>query len=310
MIGAKRIESILVATELKRESADLVRAAADLAIVTGAKLHVVHAHQEPSILSGEGDLLAVQRQVHRKRAKLLGGVIGSTTSRVDLASARVQIGNPAEVILREAEAVGADIIVMGAHRDRGLGDRVIGATVEHVARRAEIPCLILNGPLSLPLERIVVPTDLSDHSRKVAGTALGWADWLSRTGEAVVTLAHVSEDERAANGSGEALRRELRIRIADAKRRADCDGTVESTILIGTNAVDEILDYSEKVEAGMIVAGARGLPAALNALLGSFSSALIRRADVPVLLVPQPVRHVARRPRTAVADDSPASVAV
>ena len=88
MTASNPILSILVATDLTAGSADAVRAAADLAIVTGARLHVIHGHAEPSMLSGGRDLLTVQRQVHVKRAELIDMIQGLAHRRTEIASAR------------------------------------------------------------------------------------------------------------------------------------------------------------------------------------------------------------------------------
>ena len=50
-------------------------------------------------------------------------------------------GFPPEVILGEAEAVGADLIAMGTHGRTGLAHLVLGSTAERVVQRADCPVL-------------------------------------------------------------------------------------------------------------------------------------------------------------------------
>src|SRR5690606_17150141 len=121
-------------------SAEVVRAGADIALATGARLHVVHALEDTSVLTDESGS-EVQRKLQGRRLELLGAVIGVTRKRVDLASVRVHPGPAAKVILAQAEEVVPDLIVLGPHRGRVITDRVGGSTVERVLRESSVPCL-------------------------------------------------------------------------------------------------------------------------------------------------------------------------
>jgi nucleotide-binding universal stress UspA family protein len=61
----------------------------------------------------------------------------------------------------------------------------------------------------------------------------------------------------------------------------------EEEILEG-NAADRVVELARARNAPLIVVGSRGLGAVAGALLGSVSSAIIHRADRPVLVVPTP----------------------
>lgn len=71
--------------------------------------------------------------------------LASTAIVADLAMAgverRVRVGNPGDQIVAAARAEGADLIVLGVHRRRGLDHLLRGSTAEHVLRRA--PCHVL-----------------------------------------------------------------------------------------------------------------------------------------------------------------------
>jgi nucleotide-binding universal stress UspA family protein len=53
-------------------------------------------------------------------------------------------------------------------------------------------------------------------------------------------------------------------------------------------AADRVVELARARDAPLIVVGSRGLGAVAGALLGSVSSAIIHRADRPVLVVPTP----------------------
>ena len=55
----------------------------------------------------------------------------------------VVVGEPAEALLRAAEQYGADVLVMGTHGRYGLNRWFGGSVAETVARRADLPVLVV-----------------------------------------------------------------------------------------------------------------------------------------------------------------------
>jgi nucleotide-binding universal stress UspA family protein len=53
----------------------------------------------------------------------------------------VVAGDARDAILETAEALNADLIVMGTHGRRGIPRLVLGSTADHVVRRAPCPVL-------------------------------------------------------------------------------------------------------------------------------------------------------------------------
>ena len=51
-----------------------------------------------------------------------------------------------EVVLQEATAAGADVIVMGSHRHTVIGGPVVGSTTHRVLHGASIPVLVVRIP--------------------------------------------------------------------------------------------------------------------------------------------------------------------
>jgi nucleotide-binding universal stress UspA family protein len=80
-----------------------------------------------------------------------GALAGELTARLDEVAREgdervVEVGMPVEVILAEAEAWRADLIVMGTHGRTGLAHFLNGSVAERVARRARRPVLIAHEP--------------------------------------------------------------------------------------------------------------------------------------------------------------------
>jgi nucleotide-binding universal stress UspA family protein len=77
------------------------------------------------------------------------------------AERRLEEGDPVEAILRVAEEIGADLIVMGTHGRTGLSRLFMGSVAEQVLRRAPCPVLTLKSPfaatVAAPAEAAAVP---------------------------------------------------------------------------------------------------------------------------------------------------------
>ena len=64
-----------------------------------------------------------------------------------------------------------------------------------------------------------------------------------------------------------------------------CEADAE---ILDGNPAEQIVELARARNAPLIVVGSRGLGAVAGALLGSVSSAIVHRADRPVLIVPRP----------------------
>src|SRR6056297_2395475 len=82
----------------------------------------------------------------------------------------ISIGNPAQSIVEEAKDF--DMIVMTTHGRTGFSRFFLGSVSEKVLRTSHVPVLIVNEERELAnLDRIMVTTDFSDHSKAAFGTA-------------------------------------------------------------------------------------------------------------------------------------------
>lgn len=139
---------VLLPTDLSPSSA----AALDLAHEHFAEarlclLHVLEPQRVADVMSGE-------LTPHERRESL------ATELRSQLEAAagpedetRMRMGGAVDVILAEAEAWRADLIIMGTHGRTGLAHFLNGSVAERVVRRAHCPVLITHEGAAQP------PTD-------------------------------------------------------------------------------------------------------------------------------------------------------
>lgn len=264
------LQNVLAAADLEGNAATAISTAAELARLAGAELHVVHAAAE----TGAGPERALAAAV-RDAAPLAA------------ASTEVDAGPAWDVVAGAAERANADVIVLGPHRGRPGEDRALGGTADRVVRAAEVPCLVAVSELRLPLRNVLVPIDLSEAARGALGVALAWASALRRPGaegaeRTCLTVLHVVESGES-EGRLDALRRE----VEGVRRRvAGFAGVrVEEVEERAGDAAEGILRRAAAEQSDLVVMGTRGRGGAGD-MLGSVSSAVLRDAGCPVLLVP------------------------
>lgn len=134
--------SILVALDGSPREAIVFQAAIDVAKEFGAALHVCRAVTLPvgvpaavwAVPMAELDTVLVA-EANRAIARRVAD------TPLPIAGTHVRIGQPADVVLDVAEAVNADLIVIGAHGYHVL-ERVIGTTASKIVHRAKCSVLV------------------------------------------------------------------------------------------------------------------------------------------------------------------------
>jgi nucleotide-binding universal stress UspA family protein len=58
----------------------------------------------------------------------------------------VESSSPAEEIVKQSSAMGADVIVIGAHSHSSIMDTLMGSTTQKVIRKSSIPVLVVQVP--------------------------------------------------------------------------------------------------------------------------------------------------------------------
>jgi nucleotide-binding universal stress UspA family protein len=221
---------------------------------------------------------------------------------------KVLDGDAWRVILEEAAAWPADLIVMGTHGRGGFEQLLLGSATEKVLRRATCPVLavghVLPHPRKGPLfRRILCAADLSDASQGTLDVAFSMAT----ENDARITLLHVvaslpgETDARASIAVPEiaplrlALTEWAHTLLSDAvpdTARKFCE--VSERVETGT-PWSEILRVAAEWDADLIVMGAHTRGAAGRMLFGSTASHIVRRARCPVLVVRETQGRTTRR---------------
>jgi len=143
-------KSILVPTDFSAYSNAALNKAVELAEQYNSKIYLLHvvdqAIQQCSVdYCFTADLMNKLEEQSLKASndnlqKEVNDIIGS--KKLDVVS-YVQQGNPAEVILREQQDKGIDLIVIASHGKTGLLKNLMGSVADKVIKGSKCPVLIL-----------------------------------------------------------------------------------------------------------------------------------------------------------------------
>ena len=267
------VRNILAATDLTPRDDRVIRSAARLAHAFSAQLHVVFVAPPWEGETEARHLAELTEQVRR----CLGD-----EEEVDAA---VVYDRPFHGLLVHAASVGADLIVLGAHRGSGTSARWRGTTAERVVRSADVPCLVVDEELTLPVRHVGVSTDFSPASR---GAALLIAEWmpLLNPDANTSTLTLVSGDSA---GEGHAARR-LDQEVERLREMTDTDGqitvrTEDLRVASGGGAV-EVAVWADTSDVDLLVVCTEGRRGWERVWHGSHAIAMTMESLCPVLLIP------------------------
>jgi nucleotide-binding universal stress UspA family protein len=294
---ALNIRSILVATDLQPSSDVALSGAAALAGALGAELHLLHSIELPTLGYPVRDTAVDLHLPVQDAQRLLEEQIARAVPPEQTVESRcVRIEKASRAINERAREVHADIVVLGPHRPRPFRGTILGNTADRVLRSAEVPILILTGPLKLPLRDITIPMDLSDPARGALDQGLVWAYGLGRhddTGrsQANVRVLHVIPKAFEAYDfpfDRAVIVPQLNQEIEEAMVRVGGTGSLEvrEEVVWGNAPAEEIVRHAQNVATDILVMGTHGYGALGRALIGSIASMVVRTAPCAVLLVP------------------------
>jgi nucleotide-binding universal stress UspA family protein len=289
---------ILLASDGSEDAAREARTAIELSEKLGTELHLVYVEHVPSVFYLPPGFWEFDMELQRDVAERIEEeAFARLTQEVEIvreagnkvAQVHERVGTPDEEIVKLAEELGVDLIVVGS-RGLGLLKRVLmGSVSESGLQHADASVLVARGgPISFPT-KILVATDGSEEATLAARTA---ADIAGGTGSELhvvrvgeVALVYHPERHGYLAQYGK-LQEEARLLLDEqVERLRAASGTVAQAHLRMGLPDKEIVVLSEEIGAGLIVAGSRGLGPLKRALLGSVSSSVVRHAHRSVLVV-------------------------
>lgn len=196
----------------------------------------------------------------------------------------VRFGDPGRRLADVAEALRADLLVVGTRGERAGRDALLGSVSSRLAADAPCPVLIVpprsKGPRAEPWRgrTLVCGVDASDPAWHAARVTRALAALLDGS-VLVLTVATCAVDGVHA---GEVARR-LVDDDAVVRRRGGCE--VRHVVRLGDPA-EELARAAAAATAPLVAVGSRGVGPWRAALIGSVTRRVLRLARRPILVVP------------------------
>lgn len=163
-------QPVVLALALDERIGDVVDVAQRVTQALGSQLVPVHA------LSRLPARAAFREEEIAKTRERIDQWLREPASKgVRIAEPVIEAEEPAALVLRVAEATGAQLVVAGDGKGATIQEWLLGSTADALVRHARVPVLIARGTLPGPGKPIVCAVDGSPHSRTGIFAALRMA---------------------------------------------------------------------------------------------------------------------------------------
>jgi len=208
-------------------------------------------------------------------ANLLEGEGVSVTRAVD-------DGSVSNQIVRSADELEADEIVMGGRKRSGVSRVLLGSTVQDVALSAERPVTV-TGETAVPsggIRQVLLPVDADvERARHQAAYVAGLPE-AAETVEATVLVVFRHQDYK---GAPPHTFEEIDAAVEAAEALED-EGVPVERVAIGGEVARKILDVAAERDADSIVMGGRKRSGLQEVLMGSITQDVTLSAERPVTI--------------------------
>lgn len=277
---------ILVPIGFAEQSIIALEQAINIAKITDSELFLLTVVEEPSSMqklfsnykTAQDEL---KEQVREKLESLQIRYCSSLTKDTDC---MVSVGVVYEKIIEVADMIGASLIVMGTDgTDKETRKKFIGSNAYNVVRSAPCPVITIKGKQHQSgCKTIVLPLDLHKETKEKVTTAIKYARFWNA--EIRVFSILLTDDESVKSK----LERNLsQVEQFIVEKGIGCQS--ELLRVEDGNLSQAVIDYSEKVNADLVMIMTQQESEFTLYLLGSTARSIINHSDVPVMSV-RPVK--------------------
>lgn len=274
----KDYSTILVPVDFNEPSLSAAQYAAQLAASQKGEVILMNVFETPGILmeffSSGDELVKITNQVKDKLQELANS-LQKNWPNVKFGTI-VERGKPYIKILEAAQNPEIKMVVLGENHDSNEPDTELGTTVYHVTLKSPVPVLTIKGTPSKWKNQIVLPLDLTREIQKQLKAAMLYA----KNYDAEIHLVS------ALIGGIKVSESRIHKKLIEAEKELKANNIKTKVKLFEVSKVPpfmRVLQYSEEIEADMIIVLTHQEGYTYDNYIGAFAHQIINLSKMPVL---------------------------
>lgn len=293
-----KIKKILVATDFSEHSQHAVLRAVEIANITKARLTILHVVKKKCLEEIIAEIIPVVGEALITPQEYATTLLEKQVE--ELAKNKININynilsgdNIAAKMLKYARDYKIDLLVIGAHGKYSIHDWFVGTTAEYIAKKTQIPVLIVKKRMQKPYQKILVPIDFSLASKN----ALQFTNQLFPKVD--LQLLHVGDHqyENLLNNKNnlpkkkvESIRESILFSLSEKAKKFIKSCNIRSmkascNIKFGYPGV-VIIDEAKRLNRDLVIMGTEGHSQRHYLFIGRVASRVLVEIDRDILLVP------------------------
>lgn len=291
----KNFKRVLAATDLSSPARHAAERAALLTKETGAALDIVHVLSLDPLARFRRLVSEIPQELERT---LHGVALEEMRALEKILQTRHRVGAGMHVIegallpaiAEKAEALSADLVVLGARGASFMRHVLLGSTAERMLRHAVRPMLVVKQTAHEKYRNLLTPVDLSSHSLRVLQHARAIAP------DAEIVLLHAFDvpfegmmkragvDEGLLEHYRAVARLEAQQKLEVLRDEAGLQPGRAKLMVLQGNPLQHILEQEQEQDCDLIVVGKHGENAVETLLLGSVTKHVLAESQSDVLV--------------------------
>ncbi len=220
------------------------------------------------------------------KQKQLSAIANSIKNKTGLEVKPVlKIGKPAKEILKAAVSFKVDLIAMSTHThvdEKYTKKNAIGSTTNNVVRESKVPVFTFNSNVHLnKIKKILLPLDLTVETKQKVTNAIQLAQNLN----ASIAILSVLDSLKIADIDIELDQQLAQVKEFIEESNISCTAELVESKSGAKSVAHTILNYSEKVEADLIMIMTQQENKLVEFFMGSSAQTMIRLSEIPVMSI-------------------------
>ena len=265
------MKHIVVGTDFSKGSYVALEIATMVANALVADIELIWVCKEKNLFSNEQTESV--RNLASDKLQSLTNEYGKLLTKTKI-TWKILDGKVAPVIAKEAEELNASMIIIGTNGASGFEKYWMGSTAVRIVQESGCPTLSVREGFDFHknLERIVMPINMTENSRQKIPTAVNMAKIFGSTIHILGMVEHASSEST------------IDIYLQQAQKYiADAGVSYETHKMFSKNLAEDLLDYSESVNADLIVITTEQEKVLSSLFLGTNAQQIVHHARIPVL---------------------------